>query len=955
MKNKQFLTKLASVMLAAALTTTGVPMMVYAEPVQAVMEQTADQQPAAENTQYVLMNVPYADFYQSELTGNDKIVDSVSSATLNKTRNIGLVAGSYHVDPKGSDISGVTIPVKLGAGVTFADLSTYSEITDDSSVPITMASKTGETTTEYKGKDALFEAPNYAYYKLTQAPAYYKEMTIQDGKLQFGPMQGQTPEVVENTSVQLLTSTRYGDYQLNVTGFDISDTIYGVTVSTKEGTSYGLRHLENLWKSGTQLAWSTGFVTSVNNCPLQAAHYESMMGKTIQKLTYYTSGGIYEINTGDIYVPVKFANAEFKVEDADQTKGSTTITTTGFPSDYAPEYSVAGLDGAKVENGVLTFEAAKPGSYTATVKDKNGKYTDVSTTFTVSTENTPVQFNAKGNKLTSAEGYDETAASDYIANISKVAVNGKEYAATGKGAVALINADGTLKTDAQPFAQEAQGYNIVVTATGYKNNLTFTYNKNQADGAEAAKLLEDVKGTYSNLFQGGLFESKYDQYWYDATAAVIGDSNVEETVEMMKNSVGADTYGAQAQKEAFCCKFIDGVKNIIFNGTQVKAEMEDGSEITHTYHFLKKATFGEMGEVYLYESDDATEDVLRYILLCPDTPANTYHIEFRYGNSLEDLLKLQEGSYANWLAAGIPIEALTEKNNALVQNCIALFCTENLQEMTTDLTKKQWSSIAGIWDADMSAYANVEEYKNAKMYCELKEDGTGATYVDMQESGSYVKAHDFTFYVYDNDGKAETNAGVYIAVDGIDGKTEKATYVLQTQDGKSVLTFETLDGEKLSYIKRQAEEKKTTIALKKSSATIYVKGTTQISATVKNAKGATQYKSDKPSVATVNSKGKVTAKKTGTAKITVTNNGVKKVFTVKVKNPTLNKTNVTLKAGKAFTLKVNGKIGTPKFTSTKTAVAKVTKNGNITAVKKGSAVIKVNTNGLTLKCKVTVK
>ena len=57
---------------------------------------------------YVLMNIPYAAFYESDGVTS---VDSVSSATLNKTRNSGLAAGSYHVDPNGSDITGITFPV----------------------------------------------------------------------------------------------------------------------------------------------------------------------------------------------------------------------------------------------------------------------------------------------------------------------------------------------------------------------------------------------------------------------------------------------------------------------------------------------------------------------------------------------------------------------------------------------------------------------------------------------------------------------------------------------------------------------------------------------------------------------------------------------------------------------------------------------------------------------------
>ncbi|MDD6646162.1 MAG: leucine-rich repeat protein [Oscillospiraceae bacterium] len=149
--------------------------------------------------------------------------------------------------------------------------------------------------------------------------------------------------------------------------------------------------------------------------------------------------------------------------------------------------------------------------------------------------------------------------------------------------------------------------------------------------------------------------------------------------------------------------------------------------------------------------------------------------------------------------------------------------------------------------------------------------------------------------------------------------------------------------------------KKTTVTLAKSSATVYRTGKTAIKATVKNGKGKTTYKSSNTKVAKVTSKGVVTGVSKGTAKITVANNGVKKVFTIKVINPTLNKNSVSIKKGKTFTLKIAGKIGTAKFTSSNKKIATVNANGKITAKKKGTVTIKVKTNGITLVCKVKVK
>lgn len=72
------------------------------------------------------------------------------------------------------------------------------------------------------------------------------------------------------------------------------------------------------------------------------------------------------------------------------------------------------------------------------------------------------------------------------------------------------------------------------------------------------------------------------------------------------------------------------------------------------------------------------------------------------------------------------------------------------------------------------------------------------------------------------------------------------------------------------------------LKLTKTSATVKVGKTTKIAAKA-TPSGKITYKSSNSKIATVSSKGVVKGKKKGTAKITVTCNGVKKVFTVTVK------------------------------------------------------------------------
>ena len=430
---------------------------------------------------YVLMNIPYAAFYRSETTNNDVDVDVFTSATKNKTRTTGLAGGSYHENTDGSQIDGITFAVKADPSV---DLTKYKEVKDTDKVDITVTNRGQTSTTTLEGKDTLFENETYAYYPLTETPANYKEVSMdKDGNLVFSEVKGQEAEALTGVTAELLTQSSYGDYQLNLDGLPedkiTSSNVNAVVVKTTDGTAYGMRHLENIWR-GNELAWSTGYTESVHGCPTSSAHYASMMGKTIDSIEYYTTNGLYTIDVNDLYVPVKFAKTEdaVKVADADISAGKTAIEL-NLKDGFDPEYTVEGLN-VNVEGNVLTYKAdssIKPGKYTLTVKDKNGKYADLKTTFILSTTDMPAKYDADNKKLTVAENSNEEAFNAYIGNITSVNVNGTDYAASGRGSVKIIDKDGTLVTDAAPFKDAAAGaeFKITVTSTGYTTPLTFTY------------------------------------------------------------------------------------------------------------------------------------------------------------------------------------------------------------------------------------------------------------------------------------------------------------------------------------------------------------------------------------------------------------------------------------------------------------------------------------------------
>ena len=157
------------------------------------------------------------------------------------------------------------------------------------------------------------------------------------------------------------------------------------------------------------------------------------------------------------------------------------------------------------------------------------------------------------------------------------------------------------------------------------------------------------------------------------------------------------------------------------------------------------------------------------------------------------------------------------------------------------------------------------------------------------------------------------------------------------------------------------------ITLSQTKATLVVgdKLTLKAKLTPDNAETGLTWSSSKPSVATVTQKGKVTALKVGTAKITVkTDNGKLASCTITVKPaPTkvrLNKTKATLGVKEKLTLKAtvspSKAYTTLTWKSSDKAIATVSKQGVVTPRKPGTAVITVRTkNGKTAKTTVTVK
>ena len=119
--------------------------------------------------------------------------------------------------------------------------------------------------------------------------------------------------------------------------------------------------------------------------------------------------------------------------------------------------------------------------------------------------------------------------------------------------------------------------------------------------------------------------------------------------------------------------------------------------------------------------------------------------------------------------------------------------------------------------------------------------------------------------------------------------------------------------------------------------------------------GKTKFWSTNKKVAAVNSKGKVTAKKAGSAKIKAKVGALTFVCKIMVRTPKLSKKKLTLVVNQGKKLKVKNYNKKPKWSSSKKSVAVVSAKGYVIALKKGTATITAKVKGKKLKCKVTVK
>ena len=150
---------------------------------------------------------------------------------------------------------------------------------------------------------------------------------------------------------------------------------------------------------------------------------------------------------------------------------------------------------------------------------------------------------------------------------------------------------------------------------------------------------------------------------------------------------------------------------------------------------------------------------------------------------------------------------------------------------------------------------------------------------------------------------------------------------------------------------------KTTISINPASGKIQRGESIKLTAVTSNGSKVT-WKSRKTSIATVDEHGTVIGKKPGETEITCSADGNQVTCLVTVDYPTvtLNRSHITLYRGQTAKLsaEVSSKIK-PQWRTNKKSIATVDQNGNITAIKNGTAIITATVDGVSISCEIIVE
>lgn len=500
-------------------------------------------EPTAEYV-YGTVNLSYADFYYGELndvaenstmdlTAEDKVTaagyredgmyDAVTSATANKWQNMFADVTYTQALETGGQI----------LGLKDVNIAVPAELYNEAKAAIDAGTACSNSLLSIVEAMTVNEDQN-------QVPSEYK---ILNGD---GTLTKLTSETVEDSAAvaQLSTSSRYGNYQVNVTSDYLTGSnseILGVVFETATGEKYGMEHLENIWRGGSQVSFAVvdGFVESHGNT-VDAARSKGLEGQTITKLTYMLKDKADVVVNTRLYVPYQVPGGKGVTLDTENlSEDGTSFKVPVYISNpdggnyvldsvsYGGNTLTAGTDYELVDEQWLAYDNLKIndtentgiGSYTVTFKDENGKYIDLSVSFTRSSSYADGDVKLENNALVMPDGLDVAA---YLKNVSSISVNGTALRGNNLGTT-VFNEDGTVNFDATitnkgnttaVFAEKGAEYTIEVKSTGYPT----------VSGTVQEKVAEDE---YTYVYAG----LTWSEYWASEGVYAAGSTASSEEAD----------------------------------------------------------------------------------------------------------------------------------------------------------------------------------------------------------------------------------------------------------------------------------------------------------------------------------------------------------------------------------------------------------------------------------------
>lgn len=455
---------------------------------------------------------------------------------------------------------------------------------------------------------------------------------------------------------------------------------------------------------------------------------------------------------------------------------------------------------------------------------------------------------------------------------------------------------------------------------------------------------------YCDMRFGGRFEklSVGFKEGYDFEAAVGSGTGPEDYKEVIFTRDNLD--GQATKEEKATVTYWDGKTNTGHDEEMTVWLYDINSEATSSGSFEGKIDVVELPEPHAMtelsqDQKDAIEQSSKLTVDMKADPKTEEQLEEGIADAIEDVVKDEkvDGTYFIDLNVSATVEGV-EGSTAITETKTPMDVNVELPE---DMRKK------GRKFRVVRHHKKDGKKETQKIDCHVSDDGGKIRF----------KTDKFSVYaiVYEDEAvESPPQTPVHTHTPGKWATTKEAT---GTETGlkelKCISCGEVLDSEVIP--KFVVKLNVTKVALQRG------KSTTAIRATVMEGDAVKSWKSSNKNIASVNSKGKITAKKTGKAKITVTTQkGATATVTITVQKKAVkctkievDKKNITLKVKKSYQLKVTKTPVTTlekvTYKSSNKKVATVSKNGKIKAKKAGKATITVKCGKKTVKVKVIVK